>query len=123
MPGCNSTVLRPEKPCFLSKYFSREEMPFGNQDGRETVESSSQIDDRSSMAKAMDWVSRIMTFCFAMILPALGGYFADGYLGCSPWIMLAGSVFGMVAGFYLLMKMVHAMNRQQDEADQNQSDT
>jgi F0F1-type ATP synthase assembly protein I len=34
------------------------------------------------------------------------GYQADKKLGTSPWLLLAGTAFGMLAGFYLVIKEI-----------------
>lgn len=40
-----------------------------------------QSDDRSPTAKALDLVSKITAISFMLILPALGGYYVDAFLG------------------------------------------
>jgi F0F1-type ATP synthase assembly protein I len=34
------------------------------------------------------------------------GYFADGWLGTEPWLLLGGLLLGIVVGFYELARVV-----------------
>jgi F0F1-type ATP synthase assembly protein I len=43
-----------------------------------------------------------------MVLPALGGYYLDIWLGTLPVFMFLAVAFGLVAGFWQLMKLVSA---------------
>ena len=69
-----------------------------------------QNDDRAPMAKAMDWVSRITSACIVTVLPALGGYFVDNWLGTKVVFSLLGMLLGSAIGIYQLVKLVKAMN-------------
>ncbi|MEM8598954.1 MAG: AtpZ/AtpI family protein [Bacteroidota bacterium] len=40
------------------------------------------------------------------------GYLADDWLGTSPWGILLGSLFGVIAVFAVLMRLVADLNRQ-----------
>ena len=75
-------------------------------------------DDRSATAKAMDWVSRIMTLGFVVVIPTGLGYWLDGVLGCSPWMVILGLFAGLVSAGYLLWKLVARMEAMQLEATQ-----
>ena len=68
------------------------------------------LDDRSSMAKAMDIVSRVTAMSISMVLPALGGYFLDQWLGTVVLFVILGTVFGLAAGFWQLFQLVRALN-------------
>jgi F0F1-type ATP synthase assembly protein I len=39
-----------------------------------------------------------LSFVFAIVLGAGGGYLLDGWLGTSPWFFLLGFVMGVAAG-------------------------
>jgi F0F1-type ATP synthase assembly protein I len=69
-------------------------------------------DDRAPMAKAMDWVSRIISASFMMVLPCLLGYFVDQWLGT--WILftLLGLAFGLVGGTLQLIKLAQLSARE-----------
>ena len=72
-------------------------------------------DDRAAMAKAMDWVSRIISACVMSVLPALGGYFLDNWLGTKIVFILLGMLLGGGIGFYQLRKLVETMNEQSND--------
>jgi ATP synthase protein I len=42
----------------------------------------------------------------AIVLLGGAGYFADGWLGTDPWLLLAGLLLGIVVGFYELARVV-----------------
>jgi ATP synthase protein I len=56
---------------------------------------------------------------FAMVLATIiglgGGYYADRWLGTSPWLTLIGLVLGIVSGFVILFRSVKAAERALDE--------
>ena len=55
----------------------------------------------------------------AMVLATMmvlgGGYYADRWLGTSPWLTLIGLVFGIVAGFVILFRSAKAAERELDD--------
>ena len=53
----------------------------------------------------------------ATIIGLGGGYYADRWLGTSPWLMLVGLLFGIAAGFVNLFRSVKAAERTLDESD------
>lgn len=69
--------------------------------------------NKNPMGEAMMWVSKITSSCIAMVLPGIGGMWLDKQLGTTPVLGLVLLVFGMVAGFYLLVKMVQEPTRKQ----------
>lgn len=46
----------------------------------------------------------------AIVLLGAVGYFADGYFGTSPWLLLIGLLLGIVVGFYELVKVAWRRN-------------
>jgi F0F1-type ATP synthase assembly protein I len=56
-------------------------------------------DGRSAMAKATEWVSRIMTISLGMVLPGLAGYWLDTRLGTIPLFLLVGFALGGLLAF------------------------
>ncbi|HET9626815.1 MAG TPA: AtpZ/AtpI family protein [Kofleriaceae bacterium] len=42
----------------------------------------------------------------AVVLGLFGGMWLDKKLGCEPWLMLAGLMFGLVAGFRNVVRAV-----------------
>ena len=58
---------------------------------------------------------------FAMVLATIiglgGGYYADRWLGSSPWFTLIGLGFGIAAGFVILFRSAKAAERDLDDDD------
>lgn len=46
------------------------------------------------------------TLIGAIILLGGVGYFADGWLGTAPWLLLVGLLVGIIVGFYELARVV-----------------
>ncbi len=46
------------------------------------------------------------TFVAAIVGGALGGYWLDGRWGTGPWLLLVGSLLGIVTGFYHFFSVV-----------------
>jgi F0F1-type ATP synthase assembly protein I len=59
---------------------------------------------RTPLALGMAWASRITGFGLEVALPAMGGYFLDGWWGTRPWATLAGAALGFVLGFIHLLQ-------------------
>ena len=47
----------------------------------------------------------------ATVLGLAGGYYADQWLGTSPWLMMLGLVLGIAAGFVSMFRSVKAAER------------
>ena len=62
-------------------------------------------DDRSQLALAMEWASRITTVSMEMVIPIVGGYWLDNWCGTEPLFTVAGAVFGLTAGMWHLLRM------------------
>ena len=67
-------------------------------------------DERSNLAKGIDWATRISTACLTMVLPALLGYYVDQRLGTKVIFMLLGLALGMALGIYQLIRIVNSLN-------------
>jgi F0F1-type ATP synthase assembly protein I len=52
-----------------------------------------------------------MTFVVATVLGLAGGYWADRWLGTSPWILLVGLGIGIAAGFTNLFRSLKEAER------------
>jgi len=52
-----------------------------------------------------------MTMVLSTIIGMAAGYYADRWLGTSPWLMLLGLVFGIAAGFVSMFRAVKAAER------------
>jgi F0F1-type ATP synthase assembly protein I len=55
---------------------------------------SGAAEGRSAMAKATEWVSRIIAISLGMVLPGLAGYWLDTRLGTIPLFLLVGFALG-----------------------------
>lgn len=76
---------------------STTDLPTGP-DGRDAVD-----DNRSTVAKAAEWASRIMTISLEMVLPGLAGYWIDSMLGSKVVFMFVGFAIGSFIAFKQLM--------------------
>lgn len=52
-----------------------------------------------------------LEFAVAMALGTWAGYFLDGKLGTSPWLLVAGAVAGFALGFYIILRAAKNMSR------------
>lgn len=73
-------------------------------------------DDRSQIAKAYQWATRIMIVSLEMVLPGIVGYWLDRWLGTKVVFMLIGFAVGCTASMTHLMKLTRSeKNRPVDE--------
>lgn len=63
-------------------------------------------DERSSIAAAYQWASRITIVAFEMVLPGLAGYWLDQKLGTAVLFMLVGFGLGCTGATVHLTQMV-----------------
>lgn len=68
-------------------------------------------DTRSPMAKALDLVSQITSIGLTSVLPALGGYFLDGWLGTKLLLVILGLVLGLALAGLQLKKLVKKLEQ------------
>lgn len=72
-------------------------------------------DDRSPIAKAYQWSTRIMVVSLEMVLPGLAGHWLDERLGTVVLLMLVGFAMGGTAAVVHLLHMVRSENRKSQE--------
>jgi len=77
----------------------------------ETRSPKSPNDTRSPMAKALDLVSQITGIGLTAVLPALGGYFLDGWLGTKLLFVILGLVLGLALAGLQLKKLVKKLEQ------------
>jgi ATP synthase protein I len=66
--------------------------------------------------KALGELSSIgFALVIATVIGLVGGYYADRWLGTSPWLLLLGLVLGIVAGFVNLFRSVNRADRELDD--------
>jgi len=68
-------------------------------------------DTRSPIAKAMDLVSQITSIGLTAVLPALGGYFLDGWLETKVLFVILGLVLGLIMAGLQLKKLVKKLEQ------------
>jgi len=56
-----------------------------------------------------------MTMVLATVIGLAGGYYADRWLGTSPWLTLVGLGLGIVAAFVSLFRAAKGAERNLDE--------
>jgi F0F1-type ATP synthase assembly protein I len=64
-------------------------------------------DKRPPMAVAMEWVSRITTVAFEMVVPGVIGWLIDRWLGTGFVMAIVGFGLGLVGGMYHLIVMAN----------------
>ena len=66
--------------------------------------------------KALGELSSLgLAMVIATILGLAGGYYADRWLGTSPWFLLIGLGFGIAAAFMILFRSARAAERALDD--------
>ncbi|MEC9094156.1 MAG: hypothetical protein VX438_15715 [Planctomycetota bacterium] len=73
-------------------------------------------DDRSPLAKAVDKATDIFTACLMMVLPGIGGYYADQYCHTVAIFTVLGLLFGLGGGTWQILKIVKPQNPEPNEA-------
>jgi ATP synthase protein I len=53
----------------------------------------------------------------SVLLGLVVGQWLDGYFGTEPWLLLLFLLFGMVAGFRSLFRLLRDVNRPDDEEE------
>jgi F0F1-type ATP synthase assembly protein I len=76
-------------------------------------------DDRSPIAKAYQWASRIMLASLEMVLPCLAGLWIDTKLGTVALFMVIGLAIGCSLGMWHLLRML--ANERQSETSKKDS--
>jgi len=69
---------------------------------------------RPPIAVAFEWVSRITTVAFEMVLPGLGGVWADQQLGTRVVFTLIGFAAGLTLAIWHLMRMTAPKGTNED---------
>ncbi|MBW1704688.1 MAG: AtpZ/AtpI family protein [Deltaproteobacteria bacterium] len=60
------------------------------------------------MLVQMGFYSALITeMCLSVAAGLVGGYYADRYLGTSPWLLILGMIAGIGAGIHTLVRIVH----------------
>jgi F0F1-type ATP synthase assembly protein I len=67
-------------------------------------------DDRSPIALAYAWATRIMVVALTMVLPGLAGHWLDERLGTVVLFLLVGLGLGCTAATLQLIRIIHSEN-------------
>lgn len=67
-------------------------------------------DERSPLAKAYQWATRIMVIAMMMVLPALAGNWVDEQLGTVIVFLLIGLALGCTAATFQLIQLIRSEN-------------
>lgn len=70
---------------------------------------SNQEESAEKKAIGADWIGKSSVgfeFMLAVLLPGAAGWWLDRRFGTMPWLMLAGGIFGFVAGLYMLLNTI-----------------
>ena len=63
----------------------------------------------------MGYYAALAQIGIEMVIPAIAGYYVDDWLHTTPWIMIAGAVFGFAASLIHLFAILRQKER--DEAN------
>ena len=74
-------------------------------------------DDRSPIARASVWVTRIMTISLEMVLPGLAGYWLDQKLHTVALFMLIGFALGCTAAVMSLIQLTRSASAKQESEE------
>lgn len=78
-------------------------------------------DNRSPVAIAAMWASRIMTVSLEMVLPGVGGWWLDSRLGVTPLFTFVGFLLGVSMGMWHLIVMTRPDGQDADETSRRRA--
>ncbi len=73
-------------------------------------------DDRSPLALAYAWATRITVVALTMVLPGLAGHWLDEQLGTVVLFLLVGLGLGCTAATLQLIQMIRSENERQSKS-------
>jgi len=79
-----------------------------------TVNPSS--DNRSPMARATEWSSRVTSIALCMVVPGLVGYWLDLQWGTKPALLIGGVILGFISGLWQLIKLASESLQQEGKS-------
>lgn len=68
-----------------------------------------------AMRKAAPYLGLGWSFVAPMILGLVAGYYLDRWLGTEPWLLLAGLLLGMAAGFLALYGVILRLKHDEEQ--------
>lgn len=85
---------------------SKEQRPAHSPDESRDLEERLDDLNRNLREAAHPGIGAGMTFAIVALLGAGAGYWLDGRFGSSPWLVIAGTIFGAVFGFIHLVETI-----------------
>jgi F0F1-type ATP synthase assembly protein I len=67
--------------------------------------------DQEPSPREMGYYAALAQTGLEMVLPAVGGYYLDQWLGTTPWVFISAAVFGFAAGLIHLIAIVNRKDR------------
>ncbi|MBI5545601.1 MAG: AtpZ/AtpI family protein [Deltaproteobacteria bacterium] len=68
----------------------------------------------SAYRKAAPVLDGVYQLVAAVLLGTLGGWWLDGKLGTSPWLVIVGAVLGIATGMTVFLRAALRMSRRQE---------
>jgi ATP synthase protein I len=65
----------------------------------------------SPWSKLGNFLNLIYTFPITVMVGGLGGWALDRHFGTAPWLLVAGFLLGLGAGFMILYRTVEALGK------------
>jgi len=65
----------------------------------------------SALSKAQPYLDAVWLMTGSAALGTLSGYFLDRRLGTRPWLLVAGALLGIGAGFYAFIRAVMGIDK------------
>lgn len=68
------------------------------------------MNDRNLLSKYGPYLSLGLEIAVGITVPILAGYWLDGYLETTPWLLLAGCLAGIVNVFVIIFRLNKKLN-------------
>ena len=97
-------------------------MPGALPPGPVSIDVTNSSEERSSLALAYQWASRITGVSFEMVLPGVVGYWIDQKAGTRVLFTVLGFGFGLTAGMWHLIRMTRSDEGARESTDEEAQD-
>ena len=64
----------------------------------------------NTVVSGYTWAARATNIGLQMILPGIGGYYLDRWLGTTPWLLVVGVILGFVSAMFQLVALANRAN-------------
>lgn len=65
---------------------------------------------RNTVVSGYTWAARATNIGLQMILPGIGGYYLDRWLGTTPWLLVVGVILGFTTSLIQLVALANQAN-------------